>query len=91
MDFDPQSGHEQKSTRPALVVSNHSFSRYTGMGIVCPITSTKRAYPMHVELDNRTRTQGVILCEQVKNLDLEARHARYEESLPEDFIDRGIG
>jgi len=86
MNFDPQSGHKQKGTRPALVVSNHSFSRYTGLGIVCPITSTKRGYPMHVELDERTKTQGVILCEQVKSLDLRARQARYLESLPEDLL-----
>ncbi len=86
LDFSPQSGHEQMGVRPALVVSNHSFSRYTRLGIVCPITSTKRGFPLHVELDERTKTQGVILCEQVKSLDLNARNARWLETLPDDLL-----
>ena len=28
--FDPQSGHEQKRRRPALVVSNTLFNKHTG-------------------------------------------------------------
>lgn len=86
LNFDPQSGHEQKGTQPALVVSNHSFTRYTRLGIVCPITSTRRGFPLHVVLDARTRTQGEILCEQVKSLDLAARQARLLETLPEDLL-----
>jgi len=38
--FDPQSGHEQKGRRPALVVSNDLFNKHTGLVIVCPITNT---------------------------------------------------
>ena len=34
--FDPQSGHEQKGRRPALVVSNNLFNKHTGLAIVCP-------------------------------------------------------
>ena len=36
VSFDPQSGHEQKGRRPALVVSNDLFNRHTGLAIVCP-------------------------------------------------------
>ena len=32
--FDPQSGHEQKGRRPALVISNDLFNRHTGLAIV---------------------------------------------------------
>ena len=69
MNFNPQAGHEQGGRRPALVISNASFHRYTHMAIVCPITSKTKDYPMHVPLDERTRTQGEILCEHVKSLD----------------------
>jgi mRNA interferase MazF len=31
--FDPQSGHEQKGRRPALVVSNSVFNQHTGFAI----------------------------------------------------------
>jgi len=35
--LDPQSGHEQKGRRPALVVSNTLFNAQTGLAIVCPL------------------------------------------------------
>ena len=43
LDFDPQSGHEQKGRRPALVVSNNLFNRVSSLTMVCPITHTDRA------------------------------------------------
>ena len=45
LTFDPQSGHEQKGRRPALVVSNFLFNQATGLAIVRPITNTKRGIP----------------------------------------------
>ena len=42
LDFDPQSGHEQKSRRPALVISNNLFNRVSSLTMVCPITHTDR-------------------------------------------------
>jgi mRNA interferase MazF len=33
ISFDPQSGHEQKGRRPALVISNFLFNRATGLAI----------------------------------------------------------
>lgn len=86
MDFNPQAGHEQGGRRPALVISNSSFHHYTRMAIVCPVTNQVKDYPMHVKLDDRTRTTGEILCEHVKSLDLHARKAVYVESLPEDLL-----
>lgn len=43
LSFDPQSGHEQKGRRPALVLSNFLFNRATGLAIVCPITKLSRS------------------------------------------------
>ncbi len=86
MNFNPQAGHEQGGRRPALVISNASFHRYTRLGIVCPITTKIKDYPMHVKLDERTKTTGEILCEHVKSLDLGARGAAYVETLPDDLL-----
>ena len=41
---------------------------------------------MHVPLDERTRTQGEILCEHVKSLDYQARGAVCVDTLPEDLL-----
>ena len=74
--FDPQSGHEQKGRRPALVVSNDAFNRHTGLAIVCPITNTRRDYPFHVPISGDTHLTGVVMVEQVKSIDFGARDAR---------------
>ena len=31
LSFDPQSGHEQKGRRPAVVISNYLFNKHTGL------------------------------------------------------------
>ncbi|MDP2871125.1 MAG: type II toxin-antitoxin system PemK/MazF family toxin [Bacillota bacterium] len=83
LDFSPQSGHEQKGRRPALVASNNTFHQLTNLAIVCPITTTDRGFPLHVPLDKATKTRGVIMCEQAKSLDLSARQATFVESCPQ--------
>jgi mRNA interferase MazF len=39
LDFDPQSGHEQKGKRPALVLSPKDYNKKVGLGLFCPMTS----------------------------------------------------
>ena len=86
MDFQPTKGHEQDGRRPALIISNDDFPKYTGLYIACPITSTVRNYPSHVMLDNRTKVMGQIMCEQVRTIDLEARNPEKKEECPEDIL-----
>jgi len=74
--FDPQSGHEQKGRRPALVVSNDLFNSSTGLTIVCPITNTRRGFPFHVSIDDDPKVTGVVMVEQVKSIDFRTRGAR---------------
>ncbi len=87
LEFNPQKGHEQKGKRSALVVSNNTYNQFTKIAIVCPITNTKRGFPLHVELDERTETTGVIMCEQVKALDIVARNISYREKAPKDIVE----
>lgn len=90
LDFDPQAGHEQKGRRPALVVSNDLFNRVSSLTMVCPITHTDRGHPFHVRLDERTKTDGVIMCDQARMLDLSSRHASYEEKAPADLVAEAV-
>ena len=85
LDFDPQSGHEQRGRRPALVVSNDLFNRVSSLTMVCPITHTDRNHPFHLRLDGRTKTAGVVLCDQARMLDLNSRNAVFAEKAPEDI------
>ena len=86
VSFDPNSGHEQAGYRPALVVSNNEFNKRTKLAIVCPITNTDNSFPLHVPLDARTSTTGVILCEYVRTLDLQSRKSRFVEKVPDDIL-----
>jgi mRNA interferase MazF len=90
IDFDPALGSEQQGRRPGLVVSNDTYHKNTnGFAIVVPIT-TDRSYhfPLHVPLDERTKTVGEIMCEQLKTMDLKTRSLHRVESIPADVLDK---
>ena len=85
--FDPQSGHEQKGRRPALVVSNTLFNEQTGLTIVCPLTSTDRRYPFHVAVTKNPDVKGFVMVEQVKSIDFRARQAKPIAKASDDVLD----
>ncbi len=86
LEFDPQVGHEQKGRRPAFIASNKTFNQFTKLAIVCPITNRDRGFPLQVPLDERTKTTGVIMCEQARSLDVAARGIVYVEKAPADIV-----
>ncbi|MDR0849366.1 MAG: type II toxin-antitoxin system PemK/MazF family toxin [Propionibacteriaceae bacterium] len=51
--------------RPAVVVSDERLGR-GGPVIVLPVTSTRRAYVTHVELDGVLPVTSYVQCEQVR-------------------------
>ena len=87
MDFNPQAGYEQQGRRPALVVSNSTYNTHCKMAMVCPITNMDKNHAFHVRLDDRTHTNGVILCDQVRALDVTARNAIFKERVPGELLD----
>ena len=91
LDFDPKTGHEQRGRRPALVVSNDLFNRVDNLTMVCPITNTNRRHPFHLSLDGcGTKTQGVVLCDQARMLDLTSRNADFVEKAPPAIIGEAV-
>lgn len=90
INFNPQAGHEQAGYRPAVVISNNFFNQKARLYIVCPITNTNIYFPLHIPLDNRTKTTGVILCEHIKALDLNSRTYQVVEELPKDILQNVI-
>ena len=86
LDFDPQSGTEQKGRRPALVVSNDKYHKITiKRAIVCPITKTDKDYPIHIKLDENNedmKAKGVVLSDQIKVVDLTTRNYEFIEKAP---------
>ena len=47
-------------------------------------------FPLHIPLDDRTKTTGVILCEHIKALDLNSRTYQIIENLPKDILENVI-
>jgi mRNA interferase MazF len=87
LNLSPTVGHEQRGTRPVVVISSDYVMSKTNMVYVAPITNTVRGYPLHIALDERTETTGNVLCEQVKAVDLTARTYVHVESMPDDILD----
>ena len=85
VNLNPTRGHEQGNYRPVLVMN--SVPLPGGLGIILPITSKQKSYPLEVELDDRTKTQGTILCFQVRAVDLTSRGAKIIEKAPSDIVD----
>lgn len=84
--FNPQSGHEQKGRRPALVVSNNLFNKHTGFALVCPITNTDREYPFHVEISQCAKLTGFIMVDQIKSIDYVTRKIKFVEKAPSEIL-----
>ena len=76
LNFNPQSGHEQKGKRPAIVISPKQYNEKTGLGLFCPITSKVKNYPFEVKIENK-KINGVVLSDQVKSLDWETRNIEF--------------
>ncbi len=92
--LDPALGHEQKSTRPALVLTTRQFNRL-GDVLVAPITQGgdySRYAGFAVSLTGTgCKTQGVALINKIRMLDLTARKARKIERVPQVVLDDALG
>src|SRR5947199_9072601 len=87
LSFDPQSGHEQRGRRPALVISNYLFNKHTGSAILCPITSRDRKIPFHLPVPTSSSIAGFVMVDQVKSIDYVARKAKFIETAPDDLVE----
>lgn len=88
--LDPQSGHEQRGRRPALVLSNDLFNAHTGLCMVCPITNTRRDYPFHVTIPDGLKVTGYVMVEQIKSIDFRAREVTRIGRAPAAVLDEAL-
>ena len=85
IDCDPQRGHEEAGRRPALVISPGYYNKKTRLVVMVPITSRVKGYAFEVSI-NAKKTKGVILADQVRSYDWEARNAVFIEKAPEEIL-----
>lgn len=86
--LDPQAGHEQAGRRPALVLSPSAYNGRVGLALLCPITGQVKGYPFEVAVPAGLQVEGVVLADQVKNLDWRARKAARICSLPPEVVNQ---
>lgn len=89
--FDPRAGHEQAGHRPALVLSPRDYNGRVGLALLCPITSQVKGYPFEVALPVGMQVSGVVLSDQVKNLDWRARKAVRICAVPDAVLRQVLG
>jgi mRNA interferase MazF len=86
LSFSPQAGHEQAARRPALVLSPKEYNGKVGLSILCPITNQIKGYPFEVAIPEECDVQGVVISDQVKNLDWRIGNAEYFCGLPDETV-----
>jgi mRNA interferase ChpB len=90
VDLNPVHGREQAGSRYVLVMSTKAFN-VLGTPLICPITqggNFARHAGFAVSLSGAgTVTQGVVLCNQPRVLDLQTRKARFVEKVPGFVVD----
>ncbi|SJM91571.1 toxin of the ChpA-ChpR toxin-antitoxin system, endoribonuclease [Crenothrix polyspora] len=72
-----QNEYEQAGYRPAVVLSPQAYNVKTGLLVCVPITNQIKGYPFEVKLST-SDANGVVLADQVKNLDWRSRQAQYK-------------
>jgi mRNA-degrading endonuclease toxin of MazEF toxin-antitoxin module len=90
VDLNPTEGREQAGPRYVLIVSSRAFNQL-GTPLCVPITTAgnfARFAGFAVTLMGAgTRTTGVVLCNQLRALDLAARKAKRVERVPSSIMD----
>lgn len=94
LNLNPTSEREQQGDfRPALVLTPVAYNT-SGLAVIAPITQGgdfARYSGFAVTLcGSGTETQGVVLCNQIRSVDLEARGAKRIESVPEEVIEDAL-
>lgn len=69
-----------------MVVNNDILSETSPFTWVVPI-SHGTDYPLHVQLDNRTQTNGTVYVEQLKSFDFHQRKWQFVETTPADLFE----
>ena len=81
MDFAPTIGHEQMGLRPAVVISKDNYNKYTGLVVICPITTNIKKFFTHYELLNTKKVKGSVLCEHIRSIDFNVRKLSFVEKI----------
>jgi mRNA interferase MazF len=87
LEFSPRAGSEQSSHRPAIVLTTRPYQRKSHLAVVCPITSRRKGWPLKVPLPEGLTICDVVLIDQVKSVDRDARRMRIVGRAPHEVLE----
>lgn len=97
LDPDPTAEHELRSPHYFIVISEQALNKALGVAICCPISTgsnVARSNSVTVVVDgNNTQSgfvTGVVLCHQVRALDVIAQKAKYKTTAEPYLIDEVV-
>ena len=59
------------------MLSPSAYNAATSLALCCPITSQVKGYPFEVALQGAGAVNGVVLADQIRNLDWRAQNAEF--------------
>lgn len=83
----PHAGREQGGRRPGIVISPRLFHEHSSLAIVCPIASRERGWQTEVKLPPGLPVSGVVLVDNVRSMDREARKLEVIGRAPDSVLD----
>lgn len=88
MNLSPKKGHEQSGERPYLYLSYKGVEKYAHIAVFAPISTTKRRFPLYRELPKESKTNGVVMLDQLVTIDYHHRPHKYLEQLPDSYMEK---
>ncbi len=73
--------------RPAIILSPKRYNKNYKLVLACPITSKIKHYPFEVRIQVN-KIDGVVLADQVKNLDWTVRDMSFVEQAPYEVLEQ---
>lgn len=84
----PTVGHEQRSGRPAVIVSNNENNAHSGTFEICYLTlQDKPKLPTHVFIDRGPCINSTVLCEQITTV-AQDKVGDFMCTVPDDIMDK---
>jgi mRNA interferase MazF len=74
-----------------MIVSPRSYNARSGLAIAAAITSHVKDYPFEVRLPFGSEVEGVILADQIRTFDWQARKVAKISSLPPGIVSEVLG
>ena len=74
-----------------MVLSPIEYNKRVGLALMCPVTSRVKGYPFEVALPEDTEISGVVLADQVRNLDWRVRQAERVCTVPQSVVTDVLG